>query len=154
MALTERSTVADEAPSLEEQWRHAQAEIRVLGAQVTGISDELRELARREATLARAEAHDNISLATQGAALGGSAGVLALYLLGFLGLALTFGIAEFLPLWSAALVTGALFGVAAATLGSMAKRRFSQFTLTPNRTLRSVREDMQWARAQMKRSAR
>jgi hypothetical protein len=153
MALTERRPIAAEGESWEERWRRAQAEIRALGGQVAGITDELRELARREATLARAEAQDNVAVATQGAAFGGGAGVLTLYVLGFLGLALTFGLAEFMPLWVSALITAVLFGLAAATLGTMAKSRFNQFSLTPQRTLRSLREDMQWARAQMKRNA-
>jgi hypothetical protein len=145
--------MAAEGDSLEEQWRRAQVEIRALGAQVGGITDELRELARREATLARAEAQDNMAAATQGAAFGGGAGVLALYVLGFFGLAITFGLAEFLPLWAAAMITAVLFAAAAGILGTMAKSRFNQFSLTPTRTLRSLREDMQWARAQMKRNA-
>ena len=94
-----------------------------------------------------------MAVATQGAAFGGGAGVLALYVLGFFGLALTFGLAEFLPLWAAALITAVLFGVTAAVLGTMAKSRFSQFSLIPTRTLRSLREDIQWARVQMKRNA-
>jgi hypothetical protein len=153
MALTEHGTVAGQAPSLDEQWQRAQAEIRSLSGQVVGISDELRELARREVTLARAEAQDNMSAATQGAAYGGGAGVMALYVLGFLGLALTFGLAELMPMWAAALITAAVFGAALVALGGIARSRFSQFSLTPRRTMRSLREDMQWARAQMKRNA-
>ena len=152
MTLAERTTVEGGEP-LDEQWRRAQAELRVLTSQVTGISGELRELARREAVLARAEAQENAALAAQGVGFGGGTAVVALYVLGFLGLALTFGLGEFIPLWASALVTALLFGVVVAVLGTMARSRFSQFSLTPKRTMRSLREDMQWARAQMRRSA-
>jgi Flp pilus assembly protein TadB len=150
MALSERT---DRTESLEAEWRRAQAEIRALGAQVAGITDELRELMRRESALARAEIQDNVGLAGRGAAFGGGAAVLSLYTIGFLGLAITFGLATVMPLWAAALLTAAAFGACAVLFGSMAKSRFDQFRLKPSRTLRSLREDMQWARAQIKRNA-
>jgi hypothetical protein len=154
MALMEQTGRTESTEPLDEQWHRAQAEIRVLGGQVAGITDELRELMRREAVLARTEVRENLGLATRGAAFGGGAAMLSLYMLGFVGLGMMFGLAEVMPLWGAALVTSAVFSAFAALFAGMAKSRFNQFSVKPTHTLRSLREDMQWARAQIKRNAK
>jgi hypothetical protein len=74
--------------------------------------------------------------------------------LGFLGLAAMFGLAEVMPLWAAALVVAVVLGVVTAALGLMARQRFSQFSLMPSHTVRSLKEDMRWASGQLKRNSR
>jgi hypothetical protein len=154
MTVAEQRGRNEDGGSLNEQWRRARAEVRALGGQVAGITDELRELMRREVVLARTEAEENAGLATRGAIFGIAAALFAVFMLGFLGLALTFGLAEVLSLWLSALITAGVYLILGTIAGLLAKSRFDEFNLKPSHTLRSLREDMQWARAQIRRSAR
>ena len=81
-----------------------------------------------------------------GAISGSIAGSFAFWILGFLGGAMTFALAEVWPAWLAALTTAGAFLVVAAIAGLVARSRFKQFSPTPRRTIASLREDIEWLR--------
>ena len=154
MAIEERrSEYSGEPGRLADDWRRIQAEAGSIGAAVGSISDELRVLVLRERDLARAEVADNAAAVrgagmwAAGAAFAGVAVVI------FAGLAIMFGLATTIEMWAAALVTALVFALFAGIFGMLALRRAREFSLVPKHTLRSVREDVTWAREQLKRNS-
>jgi hypothetical protein len=135
---------------LNAQWRRAQDELRAIGDAVAGVTDEVGELFRREADLARTEVSENVALARGGAIFGAVAAVMGLLMLAFLATALMFAIAQALALWAAALITAAVLGVAAFAFGLIARSRLRELRVMPEQTMRSVQEDMRWARERIR----
>ncbi len=154
MAIEQRRTEDSSATGgLADDWRRIQAEVRSVGASVGSISDELRVLVSREQDLARAEMADNVA-AVRGASIWTVAAAFAgVAVVVFAGLAMMFGLATVIELWAAALATALAFSLIAGLLGMLAMRRAREFSLLPKHTLRSVQEDVTWARKQFKRNA-
>jgi protein-S-isoprenylcysteine O-methyltransferase Ste14 len=120
---------------------------RSLAAIVGDATRELSTLFRQEVELAKSELRSEVAKAGTGAALIGAAGVLAaIAALAFssaLGLALW---QLWLEPWAAALVVGLLYVVAAAVLALSGKRALGGFA-PPARTIRTIKEDVAWARS-------
>jgi len=123
---------------------------RSIGALLSDLATESVLLIRQELALLKAELHEKFSRAGQGAtAL--AAGALIAYS-GWLVLlaAAVFGLAEVLPTWLATLIVGlAVLGIGAALL-LVGKNRFEAGSLTPERTLRTLREDQAWLRERLR----
>lgn len=143
----------ENAQAVREDVQRGRSELRAIGARGAEITDDLRELARLEAELAKAEVDENRKALQSGAISGVMAGVFAFWILGFLGGAMTFGLAEFWPLWLSALVTAGTFLLLAAITGIVARSRFKKFSPTPQRTIASIKEDLAWLRRLTKRNA-
>ncbi|HUF53239.1 MAG TPA: phage holin family protein [Dehalococcoidia bacterium] len=115
-------------------------------SEVVEIRSELQELAVKEVELLGAELQEQIRHATRGAIFGGVTAVIGFVFLIFLALSLMFGLAEVFQLWAAALITT---GVIAAILGIVAviaMLHIRAFSVTPKRTIQSLKEDAEWAR--------
>lgn len=153
MAVTDRPAT-EQSESMEARWQRAEAELRALGASVAKVTEEIGELGRKEAVLARTELGENLALIRSGSMYGVAAGVFALLMLGFLSLAAMFGLAEVMPLWAAALVVTGVLGVIVGVTAMLARSRFRELQIMPVHTMRSLREDVRWAREQLKRSSR
>jgi hypothetical protein len=105
-----------------------------------------------EADLARAEVIEARQHATRGAAMGTGAGVMGFFAALFACLTLMFVLDTFMPLWLAALITTAVVAALAALLGAMARQEFKRFSPVPRRFMKSMKEDIQWAKAQTRSS--
>jgi hypothetical protein len=123
---------------------------RPLGALFADLGREASTLVRQEIALAKAEVMNNLS--SMGKHVGFvAAGGLVAYA-GFIGLmaGLIIVLDRFLPLWLAAFVVG----LALAGVGYFLIRQgldgLKHVEITPRRAVESVKEDVQWARAQMK----
>ena len=141
------------AQAVREDVERGRVELRAIGASGAEITDDLRELARLEAQLAKAEIHDSRQALTKGSISGVFAGVFAFWILGFFGGAMTLALAEIWPAWAAALATAGAFLLVAAIAGIMARSEFKKFSVTPRRTIASIREDLAWLRRLTKRNA-
>ncbi len=141
------------AQAVRDDVERGRAELREIGASGAEITDDLRELARLEAALAKAEIDESRQALTKGSMSGVLAGVFAFWILGFLGGAMTFALAEVWPAWAAALATAGVFVLVAAIAGIMARSEFKKFSVTPQRTIASIREDIAWLRRLTKRNA-
>jgi VIT1/CCC1 family predicted Fe2+/Mn2+ transporter len=149
MALEQRTT-----PNLGEQIRHTKDEAREVRGELSSIAAELRELLMMEGVLAKAEADEAKGHATKGATYGAIAGVL-----GFIGgifvfLTIMFGLNEVVDLWLAALITTLIALALAAIFAMLARSQLKQFSPMPKRFMRSIKEDMQWARTQLRLNVR
>ena len=128
------------------------AEARSIGSTIGAITEDLLELVSKERQLAQAELADSMSAARRGAMYGAVAAALGLFVLEFLALSLMYGLDTFMPRWLAALVTAGIIAVVAALFAWMAKGALADFTVMPKRTAKSVKEDLRWASAQIKRN--
>ncbi len=144
---------AAEQPGLGDQFRRGRDEARALGEEFAAIAEDMRQLARMEVELAKAEVREQIQLATRAAIYGGIAAVLALMTLGFLLLALRDLLDLWMPAWAASLITAGVALVIAAIVGWLAYNRVKQITVVPKKTMSSVKEDVQWAKDQLRSSA-
>lgn len=147
------ANLRDSAEEVRDDVTRGRSELRALGARGAEITDDLRELARLEAELARAEIEENRKHLQRGVTNGVMAGVFAFWILGFLGGAMTFGLMEVWPAWAAALATAGAFLLLAAIAGLMARSQLKQFSPTPKRALASIKEDIAWLRKLTMQSA-
>ena len=107
-------------------------------------------LVKKEVELARQEITEGISAKLQGAAAFGSAGALGLFVLGFLGAAAAAALDLVLPLWAALLIVAGFFLVVAAVAAVFGRSRIRQ-PVAPEQAKRTIKEDVEWARAQLRR---
>jgi hypothetical protein len=123
---------------------------RSVAALLSDLAGETILLVRQEIALLKAELLEKFSLIGQGAtALG--AGVLIAFS-GWLVLlaAAVLGLAEAVPAWLAALIVGLVVLAIAGALLWFGKSRFDARSLTPTRSLRSLREDQAWLKERLR----
>jgi len=138
--------------SVRDELKRGSAEIRGLREEAAGIAGDLRDLLKSEVQLAKAEAGENVGRIVRAAIWGGVAAIAAILTLVWLALTATYALDTQLPLWAAALiVTGALL-LLAAIAGLTAKGALKQFSAVPKRTVSSIKEDVAWAKRQLKSS--
>ena len=136
--------------SIRDDLRRAGGETREIVDEIAGIADDLRQMLATEVDLAKAEVREQLQLAVRVAVWGGVAAVAALLTLGWLALTATYALDVTLPLWlSAALVTVAL-ALVAAICAMAVRSKLRQVNIMPERTVRSVKEDVVWAKQQLK----
>ncbi|EWC63924.1 putative integral membrane protein [Actinokineospora spheciospongiae] len=114
------------------------------GELVSRLSEQVSRLVRDELSLAKVELKDKGKQAGVGAALGGSAGVLAWFGVAALMITAIAALALVLPTWAAALiVAGVLFAVA-AVLGMVAVKKVKHATPPiPEQAIDSTRRDVE-----------
>lgn len=117
-----------------------------LGELVGQATKELSTLVRKEVELAKAEMSVEVGKAGKGAGMFGGAGVTALYGLTFVSLAAMFGLGALMPLGWAALIVGAFFLLVTGILAMTGKKAFADFSPVPERTIKTLKEDAEWAR--------
>jgi uncharacterized membrane protein YqjE len=128
----------------------ANNDARSLGELFTDLSREMSNLVRQEVALARTELTEKAITAGRGAALFIVAGVLAFFAVQVLLAAAVLGLALVLPAWEAALCVGGGLIVLAAIAGLLAWRGVRQVgNPMPQETVRTIKEDVQWARRQL-----
>jgi uncharacterized membrane protein YqjE len=114
------------------------------------IAANLAQLVQAEFRLAKSELQEGAEkVAGPGATLG--AGVaLAFYGLGFLLLSAVYALSLVMAGWLATLLVGSVLTVAAGILLSAGRTKLKQVNLTPYKTMRTLEEDVQWAKQQIK----
>ena len=117
-----------------------------LGELVGQATKELSTLVRKEVELAKAELSSEVAKAGRGAGMFGGAGLTAMYGLTFVSLAAMFGLAAIVPIGWAALIVGVVHLAVAGILAMTGKKAFEDFSPVPERTIRTLKEDAQWAR--------
>ncbi len=118
---------------------------RSLGDLVSEVTQDLSTLVRQELQLARAEVGAEAKKAGKaGGLLGGAAYAGHLVAL-FASLALMLGLGALIPLGWAALVVALLWAAVGAALYSRGRRELATVNPKPERTIESIKEDVQWA---------
>jgi tetrahydromethanopterin S-methyltransferase subunit C len=141
-------------PGLMDTLRSTREEASHVRGEMGDIAGELQRLAQLEMALAKAEADEARGHATRGATFGFLSFETAMIGFIFLFLATMFALDTAMPLWAAALITSGIAMLLAAILGLVARSEMKQFSPVPKRFMRTVQEDIKWARTQMKLSGR
>jgi Putative Actinobacterial Holin-X, holin superfamily III len=114
---------------------------------VKELSREISQLVHEEIALAKAEMTQKGKKAGIGAGLLSGAMVLALATVGGSMAFFILVLDSWMPAWLAALIVTLVYGATAAVLGLRGKEKISDAAPpAPERTLNSVKEDVQWAK--------
>lgn len=114
---------------------------------VKDLSREVSELVRQEVALAKAEMTQKGKQAGVGAGMLSGAAVLALASVGGSMAFFVLVLGSWMPAWLAALIVTAVYAGGAVVLGQRGKERLTEATPpAPERTIESVKEDVQWAK--------
>lgn len=116
------------------------------------LSDQTATLVRQEMELAKAELTVKGKRMGIGAGALGGAGLVGLFALGALTAAIILALDIAVAGWLAALITAALYGLAAGVLALLGKRKVGQGAPpVPEQTIDSVKEDVQWTKNRAQR---
>ena len=99
---------------------------RSLGEIVSDVATDLSTLIKQEMDLAKTEMKQEAAKAGKGAGLLGGAGLAGYFTLLFLSLTATFLLDLVMPLWAAALIVTAVWGIAAAVLAMSGKKELKR----------------------------
>ncbi len=121
-----------------------------IGSLLSGLIGDLQNLIRGEVDLAKTEVREELGAAMRGAVMLVIAAMLGLTAL----IVLMFGLATYLEKWvnewQARGIVGLGLALVAALAAMLGKRRLSASSISPDRTIASLKEDKQWASQQVK----
>ncbi|MEO6712780.1 MAG: phage holin family protein [Mycobacteriales bacterium] len=121
---------------------------RPLSAILSDATRELSTLVRQEIELAKLELSREAGKAAAAGGLFGAAGVFGIVAFLLLSAALAMGLAELgMQPSLAALVVAVLYLLIAAGMVLVGRRSIKSFSPAPERTIRTIREDVEWARS-------
>jgi hypothetical protein len=123
---------------------------RSIGELFAELAKEMSTLVRQEVGLAKTELTQKATRAGRniGYLLAGSAVAYGAFL-AFAATAII-ALAEVMPWWAAALVVGLVIAAIAAVLVSKALNALKELDPAPRQTLETLKEDVRWAKNQMK----
>ena len=114
------------------------------------IVGNIEEIIRSEFRLAKAEVKEEASQAAPPLKMIVVGAGLGFYALGFLLFTLMMGLATMVDTWLAALIVGAGLGLVALVLITTASKRLKQVNKVAERTIETMKENVQWAKNQIK----
>jgi uncharacterized membrane protein YqjE len=119
------------------------------------LSEQTSTLVRKELELAKLELTEKGKRAGLGAGMFGGASLVGLYALGALTAAIVLILTPTMTAWLAAVIVAAAYGLLAAGLALAGRSRVKQATPpVPEQATRSVKEDVQWAKAKAQQARR
>jgi hypothetical protein len=124
---------------------------RPLGELLKQLSEDTTRLVRQEIELAKAELTQKGRQAGVGAGLFGAAGVLGFLALAALTTCFILALDAVMPAWLAALLVAVVYGAVAAVLAMRGRAKVKQAVPpVPEQTIETVKEDVEWAKNQMR----
>ena len=114
------------------------------------IATDTQEVIRSEFRLAKAEISEQLPTVKRVSQTGLPGFMLLFYALGFLLLTCVYALELVLPAWLSALVVALLVGIMAAILLGAAYRNAKRVNAKPERTIHSMKENVQWAKSQLR----
>ena len=114
------------------------------------IVGNIEEIIRSEFRLAKAEIKQEASQAAPPLKMIVVGTAIGFYALGFLIFTLVMGLATVVATWLAALIVGAVLGLIALVLITTASKHLKQVNKVPERTLETLKENVQWTKNQIK----
>jgi len=134
--------MADRANLLHTQGED-QRPLSVLIGQVLG---DVSRIVQAELRLARTELGEQARKAGKAGGLFGAAAVTGLLAAGCFVAACIAALALLMAVWLAAVVVGIALGIAAAGAYAAGRKRLQDVDVVPQQTVRTVREDIEWAK--------
>lgn len=121
---------------------------RSLGELVSEMTSEFSTLVRQEIELAKVETKEEVGKAGKAAGMMAAAGVAALLFLIFASHALAWLLDKAMPTPLAYLIVAVIWAVVAGGLFVAGRARMRTINPVPQRTVETIKEDVQWAKAQ------
>jgi YihY family inner membrane protein len=118
---------------------------------VRAIAADLSLLVRQQVELAKQEVGEAAKARAQGIGAFAAAGVLALFVIGFLGMTLAAALAIVLPNWLANLIVAGVFLLIAVVAVMLGRTWMKTPRATAERTKETLKEDVEWAKQQIRR---
>jgi len=125
------------------------AKDKSLGELFSDLSRETSNLVRKEVQLAKTELSQNVSRLVKNAAMLAVAGVLVFFAAQALLAAAILALVPVIGPWQAALAVAVALLVFAGILAALGLSSLKKGSITPQETVRTIREDVQWAKNQM-----
>ncbi len=126
-----------------------------LGEIVADVSEKASLLVRQEIELAKAEIGEKGRKAGAGVGLLAGAALAGLLMLGALTAFFVLALDEGMPAWLAALLVTVLWGVVAGALADVGRERLRELGgPVPEKTVESVKEDLEWLKHPTRSEAR
>ena len=124
---------------------------RSLGELLKQLSEQTTRLVHQELELAKAELQQKGKEAGAGAGMFGGAGALGLAALGALTACFILALNAIMPAWLAALLVAVVYGIVAFVLVKQGQARMKRAVPpVPEQTIETVKEDVEWAKTQMR----
>jgi len=124
---------------------------RPLGELLKQLSEQTTRLVRQELELAKAELTQKGRQAGMGAGLFGAAGAIGFLALAALTTCFILALDVVMPAWLAALIVAVVYAAVAAVLALRGKAKVKQAVPpVPEQTVETVKEDVEWAKTQMR----
>jgi uncharacterized membrane protein YqjE len=114
------------------------------------IVNNIQQIIRSEFTLAKAELQEKATAASRPATVLGAALLLGFHGLGFLLLAAVYALSTIMAAGYSALIVGGVSILVSLVLANSSVKKLK--SLRPARTIHSLKEDVQWAKEQIKSS--
>jgi uncharacterized membrane protein YqjE len=114
------------------------------------ILRNLQEIIRSEVRLAKTEVREEIGKAKSAGLLVGVGGVCGIFATFFLLLTIVYALATVLPYWAAALIVTVVLAIVAAVVLNAGLKQFKRVHPVPDKTIESVKENVEWAKQQTK----
>lgn len=124
---------------------------RSTGELVRSVATDTAALVKKEVELARQEIVEGIMAKVMGVGAFAGAGVFGLIALVMFGITLGVSLDIVLPAWLAWLLTAVAFLVLAGIAAAVGMGMMKSKSIAPEETKRTVKEDVEWARTQLKR---
>jgi uncharacterized membrane protein YqjE len=115
-----------------------------------GIIHNVQDIVRSEVRLAETEIREEAIKAKASLLLLGAGAVTGLFAILFLLLMIVSALALIVPNWAAALIVAVALAVVAGVMLAGGVKSFQKLHPTPERTVESIKENIQWARQQTK----
>jgi uncharacterized membrane protein YqjE len=110
----------------------------------------VQEIVRSEVRLAKTELREEAVKAKSSAMLLGVGAVTAIFAAMFLLLTAVYALALVMPSWAAALIVGTTLAVIATVMVTTSVKRLKQIHPTPERTVETIKENVEWAKQHVK----
>ena len=123
---------------------------RSIPAVLQDIVGNIQEIIRSEFRLAKAELKEEASRASKPVVTFGVGLVFGFYGIGFLLLSLVYWLTTLMAAWLAALLVGAGLAIVAIALMSSGGKKLKHVNPTPNKTIRSLEENVLWMKHPIK----
>ena len=117
---------------------------------IRSIGSDVSLLVRQQADLAKQEMKQKAGEKALGGGLLVGAVILALFVLGFLGLAGAAALDLVLPAWAAFLIVAVVYAIG-ALIAAMVGRRAVATPSAPEQTMQTVKEAVEWAKRRLRR---
>ncbi len=121
-----------------------------IGELFAALTGDLSDLMRKEVHLAKIELREEATKARKAATMTGMAALAAYLAVLLLTFAAAWGLAEVVSIGYGFLIVGVFFALVAGFLFTAGRRRLQYIDPIPQQTVETLKEDVEWAKAQPK----